>query len=149
MTAVQQLIYDMRNVDMSIFNDEHCKKYLEMEKQQMITFYVKGCKDTYGMDEGTDDVKDGERYYNETYGSKGSDVAKRLIKEMPKHIADKADEYAEKLVTSSKTEISDYDVEKLAEIEYPIFDGNLLGIAHNQQHRRFGFMAGYNKAKEK
>jgi hypothetical protein len=41
-----------------------------------------------------------------------------------------------------------FDVEKLAETEYPIFDGDLLGIAHNQEHRRFGFIAGYNKAKE-
>lgn len=41
------------------------------------------------------------------------------------------------------------DVEKLAEIEYPIFDGDLLGIAHNQEHRRFGFIVGYNKAIDK
>lgn len=41
------------------------------------------------------------------------------------------------------------DVEKLAEIEYPIFDGDLLGIAHNQKHSRIDFINGYNKAKEK
>jgi len=40
------------------------------------------------------------------------------------------------------------DVKKLAEIEYPIFDGDLLGIAHNQQHSRIDFIKGYNKAKE-
>ena len=40
------------------------------------------------------------------------------------------------------------DVEKLAEIEYPIFDGDLLGIAHNQKHSRIDFIKGYNKAKE-
>jgi ribosomal protein L32 len=40
------------------------------------------------------------------------------------------------------------DVEKLAEKEYPIFDGDLLGIAHNQKHSRIDFIKGYNKAKE-
>jgi hypothetical protein len=40
----------------------------EMEKEQCITFYVKGCIDTYGMDEGDDDRKDAETWYNETYG---------------------------------------------------------------------------------
>jgi hypothetical protein len=40
----------------------------EMEKEQCVTFYVKGCEDTYGMDEGDDDRKDAERFYNETYG---------------------------------------------------------------------------------
>jgi hypothetical protein len=40
------------------------------------------------------------------------------------------------------------DVEKLAEAEYPIFDGDLLGIANNQQHSRVDFIKGYNKAKE-
>jgi hypothetical protein len=41
-----------------------------------------------------------------------------------------------------------YDVEKLAEEEYPIFDGDLLGIAHNQKQSRIDFIKGYNKAKE-
>jgi len=41
------------------------------------------------------------------------------------------------------------DVEKLAKEEYPIFDGDLLGIANNQQHSRIDFIKGYNKAKEK
>ena len=40
------------------------------------------------------------------------------------------------------------DVEKLAETEYPIFDGDLLGIAHNQKHSRIDFINDYNKAKE-
>jgi len=39
-------------------------------------------------------------------------------------------------------------LEKLAEEEYPIFDGDLLGIAHNQKHSRIDFIKGYNKAKE-
>ena len=40
------------------------------------------------------------------------------------------------------------DVEKLAEEEYSIFDGDLLGIANNQKHSRIDFIKGYNKAKE-
>jgi hypothetical protein len=39
-------------------------------------------------------------------------------------------------------------VEKLAETEYPIFDGDLLSITHNQKHSRIDFIKGYNKAKE-
>ena len=39
------------------------------------------------------------------------------------------------------------DVEKLAEEEYPIYDGDLLGIANNQKHSRIDFIKGYNKAK--
>jgi hypothetical protein len=41
------------------------------------------------------------------------------------------------------------DVDELAEKEYPIFDGDLLGIANNQQHSRIDFIKGFNKAKEK
>jgi hypothetical protein len=41
-----------------------------------------------------------------------------------------------------------YDVEKLAEEEYPIFDGDLLGIAYNQKQSRIDFIKGYNKAIE-
>ena len=40
------------------------------------------------------------------------------------------------------------DVEKLAVEEYPIYDGDLLGIANNQKHSRIDFIKGYNKAKE-
>jgi hypothetical protein len=42
----------------------------EMEKEECIKFYIKGCEDTYGMDEGDDDRKDAERFYNLTYGGK-------------------------------------------------------------------------------
>jgi len=45
-------------------------------------------------------------------------------------------------------EIVEDDVEKLTEEEYPIFDGDLLGIANNQKHSRIDFIKGYNKAKE-
>ena len=41
-----------------------------------------------------------------------------------------------------------FDVEKLAETEYPIFDYDFLRCATNQKNRRIGFIAGYNKAKE-
>jgi hypothetical protein len=45
-------------------------------------------------------------------------------------------------------EYKEDDVEKLAETEYPIFDGGLLSIAYNQKHSRIDFIKGYNKAKE-
>lgn len=41
-------------------------------------------------------------YYDETYGNKGSTVAKRLKEEMPKHIADEVDAYAEKIAHLEK-----------------------------------------------
>jgi hypothetical protein len=63
MTAVKQLIYDLRNIDMSIFNEEHCKKYLEMEKQQIEDAFDKGKWDSMAF-KGTPK----EQYYNETYG---------------------------------------------------------------------------------
>jgi hypothetical protein len=44
----------------------------EMEKEQIVDFYVKGCDDTYGVDYNENDPefdrKEGERLYNETYG---------------------------------------------------------------------------------
>lgn len=44
----------------------------KIHKEECIDFYVKGCKDTYGMDEGTEvfDKKDAEKYYNETFNIK-------------------------------------------------------------------------------
>jgi hypothetical protein len=48
----------------------------------------------------------------------------------------------------NKPKMIEDDVEKLAEEEYPIFDGGLLSIAYNQKHSRIDFIKGYNKAKE-
>ena len=48
---------------MSIFNEEHCKKYLEMEKQQIEDAFDKGKWDSMAF-KGTPK----EQYYNETYG---------------------------------------------------------------------------------
>jgi hypothetical protein len=78
------------------------------------------------------------------------------------HNTGKGKEYAKLITPSRKHSITDYgvegidscleykenDVEKLAEEEYPIFDGDLLGIANNQQYSRIDFIKGYNKAKE-
>lgn len=40
-----------------------------MEKEQMTDFYVKGCEDTYGVDEGdsTSDRTDAIRLYEKTF----------------------------------------------------------------------------------
>ena len=56
--------------------------------------------------------------------------------------------HSEKLEKILKEIEEDEYVEKLAETEYPIIDGDLLGIAHNQKHSRIDFIKGYNKAKE-
>lgn len=51
MTAVEQLIHDMRNIDMSILNDEHCKKYLDMEKAQRVYEFGRGQRHEQKMSE--------------------------------------------------------------------------------------------------
>lgn len=61
MTAVEQLIYDLRNIDMSIFNDEHCKKYLEIEKQQIKDAWDNGA---YGSGEFLSNIETSQEYYN-------------------------------------------------------------------------------------
>jgi hypothetical protein len=65
------------------------------------------------------------------------------------HSKSKDDYYAKLIIhTVESNEMIEDDVEKLAETEYPIFDGGLLSIAHNQKHSRIDFIKGYNKAKE-
>jgi len=41
-----------------------------MEKEQQVEFYLEGCKDTYGIDEGNedDDRKSAMLFYTKTYG---------------------------------------------------------------------------------
>lgn len=45
---------------------------LELEKQQIVDFYVKGCNDTYGYDEPSDNINydkiQAEQYYKDIYG---------------------------------------------------------------------------------
>jgi len=49
---------------------EYFSQVKEMEKEQMIDFYVQGCKDTYGMDDGDayNDKQEAILYYNRTFG---------------------------------------------------------------------------------
>ena len=71
MTSIDWLINELhkkQNGEGSKLSYNHMfDKAKEMHKQECIEFYVKGCEDTYGMDEGTDDKKDAEVYYNETF----------------------------------------------------------------------------------
>lgn len=59
-TAVQQLIYDLKNIDMSIFNEHHCQKYLDLEKQQIENAYYSGY-------ENNDLFKHSTDYYEQTF----------------------------------------------------------------------------------
>ena len=43
---------------------EQAKK---IEREYLIEFYIKGCEDTYGMDEGHNDSKDAADYYDKTF----------------------------------------------------------------------------------
>lgn len=44
--------------------------------------------------------------------------------------------------------LGEVDVEKKAEEMFPIYDGDLLGIAYNQKNSRIDFILGYNQALE-
>jgi hypothetical protein len=83
-----------------------------------------------------------EDYYQETFVSNESDATpmeRKLLKSGFVDIVPKQ---------SDVREVVEDDVEKLAVEEYPIYDGDLLGIANNQKHSRIDFIKGYNKAKE-
>jgi hypothetical protein len=78
----------------------------------------------------------------------------KLNKQLAKETTESLTEWMESKQTGEKGKPLTYwgelkdDVEKLAETEYPIFDGDLVGIVHNQKHSRIDFIKGYNKAKE-
>jgi len=85
-----------------------------------------------------------------TYGKLSEDLVENKL-DLSK-IKQKLDETLANETSESLTEWMngkrEDDVEKLAEEEYPIFDGDLLGIAHNQKQSRIDFIKGYNKAEE-
>ena len=78
----------------------------EMEKQQIKDAWFDG----YGGSAHSED-----EYYNETYGSKGSDVM------TPENHIGVLSEAVKKETTSSQTEISDEEIEKAA--NNPVNDG--------------------------
>ena len=70
-TAVEWLIEELNyngfsHLDLATDIIEQAK---EMEKENMISFYLKGCDDTYGIDEPVKgyDRKQAEEYYNQTF----------------------------------------------------------------------------------
>jgi hypothetical protein len=85
-----------------------------------------------------------------TYGKLSEDLVENKL-DLSK-IKQKLDETLANETSESLTEWMngkrEDDVEKLAVEEYPIFDGDLLGIAYNQKQSRIDFIKGYNKAKE-
>ena len=146
----------------------HKQEILQTSKDSYISGYIDNqCK-------FDDSMKFPNEYYEETFVSKGSDeipMERKLLKsgfvdivpKQEKHIVD-TNEMVDQVPDVRKMVEDTFkvweccgmeecickgnDVEKLAEEEYPIFDGDLLGIAHNQQNSRIDFIKGYNKAKE-
>ena len=49
--------------------DELKEQAKKIEREYLIEFYIKGCEDTYGMDEGHNDSKDASDYYNKIFKS--------------------------------------------------------------------------------
>ena len=101
------------------------KQAKEMEKQQIIDAYQSGDGDAYNLDATK---KWGEQYYNETYGSKGSELEQidqtnpvtRGSTALVQTTSDKWKEYQDWLnevpEISSQTEISDEEIKKQANI---------------------------------
>ena len=109
--------------------DDLLKQANKMFEQQIIDAIVKGfCISAEGFngEYGINDFNNikeeisAEQYYNETYGSKGSD---ETLKE--NHIVDTNE------MVSSQTEISDEEIEKGADKFYPydeLLDDGLIGM---------------------
>ena len=76
---------------------------LEMEKEQIINAFDEGQEYEYQVFVNSAPRFFSDTYYNETYGSKGSDEEKTN--------SQRFDEFMQ-LVTSSQTEISDEEIEK-------------------------------------
>jgi hypothetical protein len=72
MTAVEWLKEKLFNDFGLAFSDNIFEQAKEMEKQQIIDAFVECWKEN--MPEGYECKQSAEYYYNETYGSKGSDV---------------------------------------------------------------------------
>jgi hypothetical protein len=109
-----QWLYDNQlelNIPIEVIEDAEDK--LEMEKQQIIDAYDAGLFD------GTmDDVNDRmhKQYYNETYGSKGSDKTKTIEKESYPEFPDRIWLYGDgRKLTPSQTEISDEEIKEKIE----------------------------------
>lgn len=47
--------------------DKLIEKTKEMHKEELISFFIEGCRQTYGYDEPDNDRGDAEHYYNQTY----------------------------------------------------------------------------------
>ena len=101
----------------------------EMHKQEIINTWYNGYINQSPM---IDEENCGEQFYKETFLSKGSDETFKVWECCG----------MEECICKGSY------VEKLAEEEYPIFDGDLLGISYNQKQSRIDFIKGYNKAKE-
>ena len=77
MTAVNWMIDELIKKHIGKVGNEYVEifdKAKEMEKQQIIDAYQSGDGDAYNLDATK---QWGEEYYNETYGSKGSDETKQ------------------------------------------------------------------------
>jgi len=84
-TAVDFLVKKFKeNVQFFDIDENHqilllqaIKQAKEMEKEQMISFYLEGCKNSYGIDahEKYDRI-DGENYYNKIYNNEQHTIRK-------------------------------------------------------------------------
>jgi len=64
-TAVEKLIEDLKYGDMAVFNEHHCQKYIDMEKEQHFKSYR--CGNAFLADDSLDFKDYFEQYYKQTY----------------------------------------------------------------------------------
>ena len=100
MTAVEWLEKELKKIPF-VNPKEVFEQAKEMEKQQIIDAYQSGDGDAYNLDATK---QWGEEYYNETYGSKGSETTSSQT------TSDKWKEYQDWL--NEVPELSDEEIEK-------------------------------------
>ena len=105
MTAVEYFFNELQRMQYFIGNDmlEAYKQANKMFEQQIIDAFDEGQEYEYQVFVNSAPRFFSDTYYNETYGSKGSDEEKTN--------SQRFDEFMQ-LVTSSQTEISDEEIEK-------------------------------------
>jgi hypothetical protein len=115
MTSVEWLIeiYLTTGIDRNV----HFHQAKEMEKQQIMEFVYSAVRNI--LNEDRQNPFNLEQYYNETYGSKGSDKEKSN--------SQRFDEFMD-LVKSSQTEILDEEIEKEA-IKYASNNGMMAYVS--------------------
>ena len=112
MTAVEWLIEELKKVH---HPTEAMIMYAKkLEKQQIIDAYDLGSLSEMQYPNPKTVIENGEQYYNETYGSKGSDEKINFVEIPQEQLEKERNPNYKYFDTSSQTEISDEEIEMAA-----------------------------------